>query len=70
MIKTKKTGTDISLGCTLTDDSTHFAFYCPRAASVNCILYNHCDDEEGQKYKMNHDEGGIWRLTINKNLYQ
>ena len=68
MISTKRTDSKTSLGCTLSDDQTSFAFYCPRATGVTCSIFDHSDDDQGKDYPMKQDEGGIWRLTIGQNL--
>lgn len=68
MISTKLPGTKPSMGCTLYDDSTVFALYCPRAESLNCIIFNHSDDKDGEEYPMQKSKAGIWTLTINQNL--
>ncbi|MDZ7720589.1 MAG: alpha-amylase family glycosyl hydrolase [Balneolaceae bacterium] len=68
MISTKLPGTRTSIGCTLSDDSTSFAFYCPRAQSVRCIIFDHSDDEKGKEYQMQKSKTGIWMLTIEQNL--
>lgn len=68
MISTKLPGIQTSLGCTLSDDQTSFAFYCPRATGVTCTIFEHSDDEQGEDYPMQLNKGDTWTLTIDKNL--
>lgn len=56
------------LGCVVSDGSTKFGFYCPKATSVTCIIFDHYDDEEGAEHPMNKGENGSWTLTIEENL--
>lgn len=56
------------LGCTLSGNSTEFGFYCPRATSVVCIIFDHYDDEEGTEHPMEKDEGGTWTLAVDEDL--
>lgn len=68
MISTKLPDTQTSLGCTLSDNQTSFAFYCPRAAEVTCTIFENSDDEQGDEHSMQRDEKGLWTLKINQSL--
>jgi pullulanase/glycogen debranching enzyme len=68
MISSKQTDTQMSLGCTLSDNSTSFAFYCPLALDVTCTIFENSDDEIGEKHLMEQNEDGTWFLRIEKNL--
>lgn len=68
MISTKLPDTQTSLGYTLSDDSTSFAFYCPLATEVICTIFSNSDDKQGNDHPMQKNEDGIWTLTIDQNL--
>lgn len=68
MIKTEERATQEQFGCTLKEGQTHFAFYCPRAASVMSIIFEHYDDEDGAKHRMEMDKKGVWKLVIDEDL--
>ncbi|MEX0647873.1 MAG: alpha-amylase family glycosyl hydrolase [Balneolaceae bacterium] len=55
-------------GATFTDTSTHFCLYCPKAASMECVIFSHYEDENGVHYTMEKDENGYWHLTIDERL--
>ena len=68
MLPAKEGVIHTTLGYTLSDSSTHFGFYCPRAISVFCIIFNHYDDEKGRDYAMEKNEDGTWALTVEEDL--
>ncbi len=68
MISTKLPDIQTSLGCTLSDDSTSFAFYCPLATEVTCTIFENSDDKQGDEHSMKKNEEGIWTLKLDKNL--
>lgn len=55
-------------GCTLSGGTTYFTFYCPRAKSVTCVIFEHPDDEDGSVYPMEQNIKDTWELTIESNL--
>lgn len=52
-------------GVTLSDSKTYFCFYCPNATSVECLLYDRYDADQGTSHKMKRDSHGYWQLTLN-----
>lgn len=68
MIPTKERGIQEQFGCTLFDGRTQFAFYCPRAKRMNCIIFKHYDDETGAEHPMEADRKGVWKLSIDEDL--
>lgn len=68
MIPIKERSIENQLGCTLSDGKTFFAFYCPRAKSVTCIIFSNYDDETGAEHAMKMDKKGVWKLTVDEDL--
>ena len=68
MSSKKESSTQTALGFALSDNSTSFAFYCPKAKAVTCIIFNHLDDEDGAEHSMEKDDQGVWHVAINENL--
>jgi len=58
----------VSLGVTLSDDTTTFCFYCPDAKSVTCIVYDEYDARKGTELPMAKSKSGEWMLTVHENL--
>ncbi|MCC5915040.1 MAG: hypothetical protein JJU46_11740 [Balneolaceae bacterium] len=51
-------------GFTLTEHSTMFCIYCPKAAGMECILFDSHDAENGTPHKMQRDAAGYWHLSL------
>lgn len=68
MISTKLPDILTSLGYTLSDDSTRFAFYCPLATEVTCTIFENSDDKQGDEYSMQKNDEDVWTLNIDQNL--
>ena len=56
------------MGCSLSDNSTSFRFYCPKARTVQCVIFDHYDAKNGRHIEMKKDSKGYWDLTISENL--
>ena len=68
MYKMKQAVKEVPLGCSLTENSTHFRFYCPKARAVHCVIFDDYDEETGRHVEMHKDDDGYWQLSISENL--
>ena len=64
----KKAVSEHRMGCTLSEKSTEFCFYCPTARNVHCVIFNEYDDEHGRHVEMQKNSNGYWQLTIGESL--
>lgn len=60
---------DELLGAHVKDGKTSFSVYSSAATSVKLAIFANADDEDGQLYDMVKDEYGVWRYTLDGELY-
>ncbi|TAK53964.1 MAG: pullulanase [Bacteroidetes bacterium] len=56
------------LGCTITNDSTTFRLFAPRATNVVLVLFQRHTDESGIETSMKRDANGVWEYSSSENL--
>lgn len=55
-------------GAILKENTTEFCFYCPKAESVSCILFDSYNEPHGEEHSMEKASDGYWVLTVEENL--
>ena len=68
MISDTQQAEEITPGCTLSEDSTQFSFFCPDAKKLFCVIFDNYEDDSGTSIEMEKGLGGFWHLNIDQNL--
>lgn len=55
-------------GVTVSNNETHFCFYCKDAVSVACEIFDDYGQKSGRKESLEQTEEGYWQLTIPEDL--
>jgi pullulanase/glycogen debranching enzyme len=58
----------VDLGVTLEGNTTIFSFYCPKAESVSCIVYDRYNSANGSIHPMEKTDSNTWMVTVQENL--
>ncbi|MBM4176354.1 MAG: pullulanase [Ignavibacteria bacterium] len=61
--------TEKKLGWEIKNERTNFNIFAPRASMVKLVLFDDVRDEFGKEYFMSRDTDGVWRLTIEEELW-
>ncbi|TVQ16741.1 MAG: pullulanase, partial [Balneolaceae bacterium] len=69
---TEKTKTYLAhpkLGNRPSEEYTEFRFFCPRASRVYLELFDTYEQDNGKRFLMNLNGGGVWQLTLKGNHF-
>jgi pullulanase/glycogen debranching enzyme len=55
---------DKQLGCCVEEDGVVFRLFAPRATSVNVVIFEAHDQQEGRHYEMAKDADGVWEYRL------
>ncbi|MBN2708473.1 MAG: type I pullulanase [Calditrichaceae bacterium] len=59
---------DAPLGVFPENDKTGFSVYSPGSREITLNIYDQAEGGKARKFKLNHDEKGVWSIWINENL--
>lgn len=69
LVDQKKLYSDKKLGSFVEAGKTYFNLFAPNAKSVQLVIFENVEHDEGETHQMIRDENGVWEFTINEELY-